>query len=71
MGAFSLRTIIYIIDLLTRAHLRFAAELPCLCLTSETASLFSGFFTCHDVVFVWTRRNLSFNIAPKTPGIEH
>ena len=35
---------IYIIDLLTRAHLTLAAELPCLCLTSELASLSSWFF---------------------------
>ena len=40
MGAFSLRIIIYIIDLVTRARLRLVAELPCLRLNLETVSLF-------------------------------
>ena len=40
MGAFSLRIIIHVIDVLTSARLRLAAELPCLCLTSESVSLF-------------------------------
>ena len=40
MGAFSLCFIIYIIDLITGTRSRLAAELPCLCLTSETASFF-------------------------------
>ena len=42
----------YIIDLLTRAHLRLAAELPCLCLTLETASLCSGFFVHRRFIFL-------------------
>ena len=44
MGVFSLRIIIYIIDLLTRAPLRLAIELPGLCLTSAAALLSSGLF---------------------------
>ena len=44
MGAFFLHNMIYIIDLLTRAHLRLASELSCLCLTLETPSLSLGFF---------------------------
>ena len=57
MGSFSLH-IIYIIDLLTPACL--ATEMPCLCLTSETASL-SGFFVHHCFILLadWRRGHLS------------
>ena len=44
MGAFSLRILIYIINLLKCAPLRLEIELPCLCLTSKAALLSSGFF---------------------------
>ena len=60
---------IYIIDLLTRAHLKFAIDLRCLCLTSETASLSPGLFACHRVVLfecVATNRSKT-----KTTGIEN
>ena len=40
MGAFSLRIIIHVIDVLTSARLRLAAELSCQFLTSEMVSLF-------------------------------
>ena len=56
MGAFSLHIITYIIDLLTRAHLRLATELPCLCLTSETASSSFGFVFHRHFIFVHVRR---------------
>ena len=52
MGAFRSCVVTYIIDLLTRAHLKFATELPCLCLTSETASLLSGFFVLPRFIFL-------------------
>ena len=51
MDAFSLRIMIYIIDLITLARLKLVAELPCLCLTSGTVLFFSGFFACHRIVF--------------------
>ena len=50
MGAFSLRIIIYIIDLLTRVHLRFATELPYLCSASEKALFFRVLCGCLRVV---------------------
>ena len=52
MGAFSLHIIIYVIDLLTSAHLRLATELQCLCLTSETATLSLGFFAYYRVILL-------------------
>ena len=64
MDAYSLRIIIYIIDLKTRARLRLAAELPCLFLTSEALLYFSGFFADHCVVlFGWTAINHSISIG--------
>ena len=69
MGAFSLRIIIYIIDLITRGRSRLATELPCLCFTSKTVS-FLQVFRMPSCYFVWIRRNQSFNIALKTTDIE-
>ena len=45
-------SLIYIIDFLTHAHLRLGTESLCLCLTSETASLFSGFFVRHHFILL-------------------
>ena len=44
MGAFCSCVATYIIDLLTRAYSRFVTGLPCLCSTSEKASLFFRFY---------------------------
>ena len=45
-------SLIYIIDFLTHAHLRLGTESLCLCLTSETASLSSGFFVHHRFTLI-------------------
>ena len=61
MGVFFLCIIIhvYINELLTRAcTLRLATELLCLCLTSETVQLVSGFFACHRVVLLGANRSI-------------
>ena len=53
---------IYVIDLVTRAHLiAWLTELPCLCLNSATVS---------SCCFVYMPHNNSFNISPKTTVIE-
>ena len=44
MSAFCLCIVTYIIDLLMSTHSKRAAELLCLCSTSEMSSLFSVFF---------------------------
>ena len=60
MGAFSLLIIIYIFDLLTCA-----TELPCLSLTSKTASLSSGFSHAF-VMFCLDAPQLIVRLALKT-----
>ena len=63
MGGFCCCISIYIINLLTRAYRRLATELPCLCITSETASLSSGFFESYRFI-------QSSNLASRTTGVE-
>ena len=61
MGAFSLRIIIHVIDVLTSARLRLAAML-----NFGISVTFLGFFACHCVVLF----GRAFNIATKTTDIE-
>ena len=68
MGAFSVRIIIYISDLLKCAHSTLTTA--CQCLTSETASLSSGFFVHHRFNFACMRRNYSPNIANGTTNVK-
>ena len=68
---FLLHIIMHIIDLLTRAHIRLATKLLCLCSTSEMALLSSGFFVYrHFFARNWLQI-YSFDIVPRTTGIEN
>ena len=56
MGAFRSCVVTYIIDLLTRAYLRLATALACLCSTCEKASLSSVFFVSQRFIYLHASR---------------